>query len=215
MKRAAAFDFDGTIFETMRIEMDAFNTALSAMGQPVLDEPGVAYFIGMKMPKVLAELLPGGTTAQRQELDERILAAEKQAIGRCGRLYAGAGEMLAALHSKGVDIYICSNGGHEYLMHACAHCGINSLIAHIYHTGNCEGKAHALKEIKSKYDAVTFAGDREEDIAAAREAGCTSIACVYGYGGGKDYGAEHAAHDIFELHQAINRALELSINNLG
>lgn len=211
MNKAAAFDFDGTLFETMRIEMDAFNSALSGMGLTLLDEAGVAYYIGMKMPDVVAGLLPEDPS-RRQELSERILEEELLAIKRCGRLYEGIDAMLAALQSRGVTIYICSNGTKRYLEHACEHCGIENYFTDIRHAGNSGSKVQALKEIKSRYDIVTFAGDREEDVTSAKAAGCISIACVYGYGGGKDFGAEYIARDIKGLHNIIDKALNLIEN---
>lgn len=209
MDRAAAFDFDGTLFETMRIEYDAFNTALGSLGLSLLDEAGVARFIGMRMEDIPAILVPGHMVQMRQILYDRILEEELNAMERSARLYEGVAAMLSDLYDRGVTLYICSNGTEAYLQAACEKCGIARYFVDIRHAGNCASKAAAVKAIAACHDVMTFAGDREEDAAAAKEAGCISIACLYGYGGGKDFGADYRAHDIKELHCAIIKALRL------
>jgi HAD superfamily hydrolase (TIGR01549 family) len=210
MQKAAAFDFDGTLFVTADIEFPAFNRALGRLGLPLLSEKKVISYIGSRMRDIMVDLLPHGPEDLRSRLHQYILEEESVQIERGSRLFEGVPEMLADLQSRGVPLYICSNGTPGYLEHVCSYFDLLRYFKAIYHTGNIPSKADAVASLARRHPLLVFAGDREEDIEAARAAGAASVVCAYGYGGGSDFGADHCAASAQHLHQIILDVLGLS-----
>lgn len=101
----AVFDMDGTLFDTERIALDCWQKAFSQYGVHVLrnELETVIGLDGKGTKAFLSNFKPAGTDFA--ELMERARAIRKAYVERHGLpIKAGATELLALLHGRGVKL---------------------------------------------------------------------------------------------------------------
>lgn len=115
--RAAIFDMDGTLLDTLEDLAAAVNGALEQHGLPCHPHQAVRRFVGAGMPTLVRRALPGDRRRDPRLL-AAVLAATRQNYRRGWaqntRPYPGIDATLDELTDRGVALAVLSNKPHDF-----------------------------------------------------------------------------------------------------
>ena len=112
--KAAIFDLDGTLVDSLADLADSVNEALASYGYPQHATEAYRYFVGNGARLLLARALPeGADEALVDEALEKYKAIYARRMLVKTRPYPGVLELLAALKARGVQLAVCTNKHHE------------------------------------------------------------------------------------------------------
>ena len=193
MLDVAIFDLDGTLIDTARTSIAAIRDCARRFHFPELADGDVARAIGLPNPEFYYRLYPDLPRADVAAFGARVERREAEITAEIGDSLAfpGIGELLAALHGRGVALYVASMGDRMHVDGALDATGLAKYFDGVYY-GDC-GKAESLRRIlgaRTNKDFV-MVGDTEIDADAARANGIPCIGAGYGY----CYPERHAAFD--------------------
>jgi phosphoglycolate phosphatase len=121
--KAALFDMDGTLLDTLEDIADATNGALREMGFPEKNLPAYRYAVGDGMEMLIRRVLPEG--AGGEATVHRCLGRMRELYRDCWaaktRPYDGIPQLLQALGTRGVSLAILSNKPQEFTSLMAAH----------------------------------------------------------------------------------------------
>lgn len=107
--RAAIFDLDGTLADTLADIAAAMNHALAALAMPTHDLEAYRRFVGEGVEQLATRALPTGRQEFRPELIERYIARYGDVLLDKSRPYDGIPELLDELDKRGVPLAVLSN----------------------------------------------------------------------------------------------------------
>lgn len=208
MKKAIIFDLDGTLWDSTRQILPAWNQALAekqvekrltyeeicaCMGKTTEE---IAVLLFPALPK--EESVPLVVSCCERELDVLLESG--------GSLYPGLAETLAALREK-YHLYIVSNCLDGYIQsfltyHRFWDCFED--LECLGRTGKTKGENIRLIMERNAVDAAIYVGDTASDCAAAKKAGIPFVHAAYGFG---KVEAVPAILSIRELPAAADRLL--------
>lgn len=115
MIRAAIFDLDGTLVDSLPGIADGLNRALQSMGFPTHSQERVATFIGNGAWKLAQRGLPGDPSEENvNQLQDAFFREYGETWLAGTALYPGIRELLLALHEESIPLAVCSNKPHRY-----------------------------------------------------------------------------------------------------
>jgi phosphoglycolate phosphatase len=112
MPRAAIFDLDGTLADTLADIATAMNRALASLSLPPHDLAAYRVFVGEGVEHLADRALPPGRADLRPELIERYLARYDEVYLDASVPYPGIVELLDALAARGMPLAVFSNKPH-------------------------------------------------------------------------------------------------------
>lgn len=189
--RAAIFDLDGTLLDTIEDLTDSMNAALAGLGCPLrtteecrnLVGDGLATFIRRALPE---RLRGDGAAAARLEAMMRTEYKARQAVKT--RPYPGVAALLAGLVERGIPHAILSNKPHPSTLSIVARYFPGHSFRVVY--GARDGvpvkpdPAGAL-EIAGLLDLppaeILYLGDTNTDMRTARAAGMFAVGALWGF----------------------------------
>ena len=172
--RAVAFDFDGTVADTMGTLTDLATSLLTANFDLTRDDATRRYLAtaGDDFRTQVDVITAGHPRAQK--VVARFESEQESLIEGC-RPFADAGPALAQLRSAGVPILLCSSTRTELVHQFCERHGLSEHATTIDGWRPCRHKAEQLAEWVTSIDVapwdVLFVGDALRDAAIAEEAG--------------------------------------------
>ena len=196
--RAVLFDMDGTLVDTLPDIAAAINATLDELGLAPLPKERIGVFIG-KGPRVLATRVldeqPTLTVDERiariQPLLDGYVRNYAPRIGREATVYPGVHEALAELSAAGYALGVVTNALQQLAEKVLARFDIARLMTIVLGgDGVTHGKPapdpmwKACRALNVTPDETLMVGDSENDVLAARAAGCAILAVPYGYNGG-------------------------------
>lgn len=211
--KAAIFDMDGTILDTLDDLTDAVNAAMRWAGAPERTRDEVRRFVGNGAYKLMERSLPEGTPRSRVEevLNfyrpyYELHSAEKTCP------YAGLPETLKALRARGVRLAVASNKPDGAVKRLAANYFPGLFDAAV---GDREGLRVkpapdlllvAMRLLHAAPEETVYIGDSDVDIATARNAGAPCISVAWGFRDEallRERGAERIAFTARELEELI------------
>ena len=187
--KAAIFDMDGTLVDTLEDIFDGVNEMLAHYNLPARSLEEVRKFVGNGARKLVARSLP-------TDSDENFISAALEYYNGCYarhmlnkvKPYAGIMEFLAALENKNIPLAICTNK-QDFAAKAIAE-KILSPIKFAEVSGDIPSqprkpdptRALAIaKKISVEPAEVAYFGDTAVDIQTAHNAGFLSIGVTWGF----------------------------------
>ena len=211
--KAAIFDLDGTLLDTLADLADAMNDALKQAGFPTHPIDSYKLMIGKGVNNLVRHALPRG----RQDLIEKTLRAmrdnyEKNAT-RKTKMYPGMRETLLKLHRSGIKLAVLTNKDQTFAIKIVEHYFGKNMFELIW--GAMPGRPikpdpEALIQLLDKFKAgpaeTVFVGDSGVDIDVARAAGVYSVGVSWGFRDKKEL-LEHYAGSIIDTPAELLRVM--------
>ena len=107
--RAAVFDLDGTLLNTLADLADSGNELLASYDMAPHPEKAYRYYVGNGSRKLMERILPGKSPEQIDEALARYKAIYEKHLTAKTTPYAGIAETLSALKVRGVRMAVCTN----------------------------------------------------------------------------------------------------------
>jgi phosphoglycolate phosphatase-like HAD superfamily hydrolase len=183
MIRAAVFDFDGVVLESVEIKTVAFRRLFAEHpdGERIvayhLTHGGISRFEKFRWfyEAVRGERLAADESAR---LGDRFSALVLDEVRRCAYV-PGAHELLTRLAAR-IPLFVASGTPEDELREIVAHRGLDGLFKGIY--GSPSTKAQILRRIIDEHgfvpEQVVFVGDATTDLDGAAQAGVPFVGRV-------------------------------------
>lgn len=191
--RAVILDLDGTLVDSAGEIAAALNATLFELGLPSLPIPRVEAFIG-KGVRVLVERALTELGA-RHDLDAAVHRFEShyaKVVGTHAELYAGVMPGLEQLHAAGVPMAVVTNKPRVFTLKLLERLKVDRFFAAVVagddgHRRKPEGDMliAACACMGTRVSASVMLGDSDNDVLAARAAGCPVWCVPYGYNEGR------------------------------
>jgi phosphoglycolate phosphatase len=186
--KAAVFDMDGTILNTIDDLRDSVNAVLAHFGYPKRSPEEIRAFVGGGSYQLIRMALPEGCS--KKIVDEvhdfyRPYYAAHSEIKTAP--YPGIVELLSKLKAAGLKLAVVSSKPDGPVNTLCKKYFDGVFDISIGDRPDLERKPApdalflALKELGVDKDEAVFTGDSEYDIAIAKNAGVFGIAVSWGY----------------------------------
>ena len=189
--RAAIFDLDGTLLDTLGDLADAANEALARAGHPEHPEEAYRTFVGDGMHTLIARILPDAAAADAAE-HARVLAFYREAYGRRWRNrtrpYPGMEDALRTLAAAGVPMAVLSNKPQSFTELCVAHHLAGHRFAPVFgQRDDVPRKPHPAGAHETAVllglpaEAIAFIGDTRTDMETATAAGMHPVGVTWGF----------------------------------
>ena len=207
MYKAAIFDMDGTLLNTLADLADSVNEMLAHYNLPSRSIDEVRMFVGNGARKLMERAL-GTTDADFvNEALEYYNGCYERHLTNKTEPYAGIIDLLKNLNAKNIPIGICTNKQHFAAVELTEKIFAQIKIGAVIGDAKKPNPARAL-EIAEKFGVnpaeVAYFGDTSVDIQTAINAGFLPIGVTWGFRDEselRDTGAKiiiHRAEEIFE-----------------
>ena len=210
---AVLFDLDGTLLDSAPDFIATANRMREARGMQALPLEQLRPVVSKGSRAMLAVAFPQMAASERHALVPEFLDIYEALIGQYARLFDGIETMLETLEQAGTVWGIVTNKP-EYLARLILpQLGWEQRCAVLIGGDTLpERKPHPLplevaaQRIKVAPSACVYVGDDERDIVAARAAGMSSIAALWGYRLDGDDPLAWQADHLCELPQQLWQA---------
>jgi len=191
---AVMIDLDGTLADTAGEIGRALAMTLSDLGVAPLGQAEVVALIGKGVRALVERALvrSGASHVDHEAAIERFHEHYRTTIATDARLYPGAREGIERLHSAGRKLAVVTNKPRSYSEKLLAHLDVAGLIDVL--VAGDDGIARkpagdmllaACARMGASPDRSMMLGDSDNDVLAARAAGCAAWCVPYGYNEGR------------------------------
>jgi phosphoglycolate phosphatase len=191
---AVIFDLDGTLVDTAGEIALALNATLAQLRLSGLPQKDVEALIGRGVRSMVERALAqvGGAAIDLDAAVERFEDQYARTVGTKARLFPGVPEGLRLLHASGFVLGVVTNKPRYFTERLLARLELDSLFSGIV-TGDdgIRRKPHgdmlvaACRAMGIDIGAALMVGDSDNDVLAARAAGCPVWCVPYGYNEGR------------------------------
>lgn len=193
MIRSITLDLDGTLLDTIADLAAACDATMVELGRAPHGVDRVRRFVGKGMAVLVERCLtaadgraPGGALlAQAIEVFRRHYA---EANGRAARVYPGVFEGLAAFRALGLPLAVVTNKPMAFTGPLLEKTGLAAFFVVAVSGDTTASKKphpapilHACAVLGVRPQDNLHIGDSDNDLLAARAAGCRAFAVPYGY----------------------------------
>jgi phosphoglycolate phosphatase len=186
--RAAIFDLDGTLLDTLDDLADAVNYALETYGYPRRTRDEVRLFVGNGVRLLISRALPGG---EGNPQFDAVLATFRTYYAANSQKktapYPGIPALLADLRASGVRVAVVSNK-FDAAVTALSRRYFGDLVE--IAVGESQSRAkkpapdgifYALEQLGEAREGAVYIGDSEVDAVTAANAGIPCISVLWGF----------------------------------
>jgi len=201
------FDWDGTLFDSTALIVQAIQGAAADLGLPVPPAERAAHVIGLGLYEALAIAtpeLPRERYAEMGQAYRKHYFAQHEAL--C--LFAGVEPLLQALKARHHWLAIATGKSRSGLNEALRHVALHGVFDASRTADETQSKPHPLmleelmREFGVEPERTLMIGDTTHDLQLARNAGCAALGVGYGAHDPEQFEAYetvHIAHSVPEL----------------
>jgi len=197
--RAVLVDLDGTLLDTVADLAAAVNRTHAELGLPLRELQAITTYVGKGLPMLVRRALAGTLEGAVDEalferawpVFERHYAAES---GRQARPYPGAREGIERLRARGFKLACVTNKSERYTLELLRDTGFGAAFEIVVSGDKVPRKKpdpapylHACEQLGVPPAQALVIGDSENDVQAARAAGCAVWCVPYGYNEGRPF----------------------------
>lgn len=189
---AMIFDLDGTLFQTETLLLPAYRATFDRLREEGLYEgetPPEKYVLsglGMLLEHIWQMVMPEVDQAVHRRADELLLKLQIEGMERGdGKLYDGVAHTLQGLRSRGIRLFIASNGLEDYVKGVIRYQGLETLFepGGLYSAGEyrTRSKADLIRMLLDRHgvSSAWMVGDRSSDVEAGHANGLFVVGCDY------------------------------------
>ncbi len=188
--RAALFDLDGTLLNTLDDLADAANRVLASMQMPVHSTEDYKYFVGDGLTTLVERIVPADQRNERTL--HRVIDAFRQDYGAHwhvkSRPYNRVSEMLTGLQDSGMLLAVLSNKPHDFtqlcVKEMLADFSFYPVLGQregIPKKPNPAGALEVAALLGTPVEEILYFGDTSVDMRTAKSAGMTAIGVLWGF----------------------------------
>jgi phosphoglycolate phosphatase len=192
--RAVIIDLDGTLIDTAGEIAQAMDRTLDELGLPRVPAAEIAAMIGRGVPKLVERVVArlGAKDVDQEAAIERFEAHYAQTVGTHAQPYDGVREGLARLYESGVKLAVVTNKPRFFTEQLLERAQIARFFSAIVAGDDgIRKKPHgdmleaACRAMATAPGETLMLGDSDNDVGAARAAGCPVWCVPYGYNEGR------------------------------
>ena len=204
---AVVFDWDGTLIDSTPTIARSIQAAAADLGLPVPDFEQASHVIGLGLQDALALAVPTLPAARAAEFSARY-RVHYLAQDHTLELFAGARELVAALHARGKPLAVATGKSRVGLLRSFQTTGLGSFFDAYRCADQTHSKPHPAmllelaEELSLQPSRLLMIGDTTHDLEMAAAAGSKSV------------GLTHGAHNVAALQRAAPLALFDSLADL-
>jgi phosphoglycolate phosphatase len=219
--RAVLIDLDGTLLDTVPDLAAAVNAMRTDFGHPPLPHATVAAYVGkgadVLIHRALTDALDGrAEAAVHARARDAFFAHYRRLNGAAARVYDGVPAALDALRERGLRLACVTNKPREFTLALLDRVGLAARFdAIVAGDDTLERKPHpapllaACARLGVEPGAAVMVGDSENDLAAARAAGCAVVLVEGGYNEGRPVAGLNADAIVAALAEAARLIVAL------
>ncbi|NLM60796.1 MAG: HAD family hydrolase [Clostridiales bacterium] len=186
--RAAIFDMDGTLLDTLEDLADSVNAMLKQYDYPTRTTEEIRTFVGNGARNLIAGAVPAGTAPKRiDECLSAYLAIYEKNMSNKTRPYPGIPELLEKLKLSGMKTAVCSNKGDFNVKNLCEEYFPDLVdtaageMPGIRRKPAPDSVLKVLRELNVSPQDAVYIGDSEVDVLTAKNAGLAFIGVTWGF----------------------------------
>jgi phosphoglycolate phosphatase len=192
--RAVIFDLDGTLIDTAGEIATALERTFAELGLATLPKKAVEALIGRGVPSMVERALAqvNGTGHNLGQAVERFEAHYAQTVGTAAELFPGVRAGLEALGAADFALSVVTNKPRYFTQRLLERLGVDGFFgALVAGDDGIRRKPHgdmlvaACERMGSRPPDSLMIGDSDNDVVAARAAGCPVWCVPYGYNEGR------------------------------
>lgn len=217
MAAAVIFDLDGTLVDSAGEIAEALNAALAELGLAALSDEDVAAMVGRGV-RVLVERALTRLDAKGIDCDDAIARFERHYAANVGteaRLFDGVREGLDRLRAANFRLAVVTNKPRMFTVKLLERLGVATLFYAIV-AGDDGVRAKpagdmlvaVCRKLGVEPAHALMIGDSENDVRAARAAGCPVWCVPYGYNEGRPPSALECDRHVDTIEQAAALLVE-------
>ena len=189
--KAAIFDLDGTLIDSLADLADSANEMLTSYGYPTHDIDKYRYFVGNGSRKLIERCLPTEKAVDAAFVDEALAnykACYDRNLTHKTDCYVGIMDMLQNLQAKNIPLGICTNKHQSAADIIVAKLFPQDMFVSVI--GDCKDlprKPDPKKvlliadKMGVKSEEVAYFGDTSVDMDTAKNAGMLSVGVTWGF----------------------------------
>ena len=178
------FDMDGTLVDTLGLNLDALNYAVKGFLERSLSVDEASAVPSGTLGEQLASFIPVSAIPQATE---RFLAYYTSHFGSGTRFFPGLRGLLFTLQARGVELAVCTGAGRSIADYTLERFGLSQFFRTIVTVDDVsepkpdpEGLRTVMETIGADCNHTVYIGDHPDDIEASRKAGVKSAGALWG-----------------------------------
>ena len=186
--KAAVFDLDGTLLDTLEDLADSCNAALRRFALATHPTEAYRYLVGGGTDALMRRVAPNGDTSLWAKLLEAMLDEYAQRWAEKTRPYEGVREMLSELAARGTVMAVLSNKPHEFtclcvdrLLDGCDFAIVQGLDENTPPKPDPSGAVRIAGRLGLAPEEFLYLGDTNTDMRTAVAAGMFAVGACWGF----------------------------------
>ena len=192
--KAAAFDLDGTLLDTLPDITEAARRMLTDVGRPEVGQEVVRRYVGDGIQRLAKRLLTGQMDGEppAKELERALGRFEhhyRDTLIQRTRLFPGVEEGLRRFAREGFKLACVTNKAASFTLPLLAAAGLRGFFDLVVAGDTLPRKKpdplpllYCAQQLGVRPLELLMVGDSPHDALAARAAGCPAFCVPYGYG---------------------------------
>ena len=212
--RAAIFDLDGTLLDTIADIGFSANLILAENDQPTYDLPTYKKFVGRGFMNLLHRAFPADTPEEKfPALLERLLQVYDEHFMDQTVPYPGMVELVDQLHAAGIPVAVNSNKRDQYTKALIAKNFPGIPFVDVIGEGadfprkpKPDGALHIAAQMGLTPDQILYVGDSDTDMQTGHNAGMDTVGCAWGFRGEEELrenGATYIAYTAEDIRKLL------------
>ena len=188
--KAAVFDLDGTLLDTLEDLADSCNAALESFGFAAHPTEAYRYFVGDGVETLVNRAAP--ETVDNKAVTDQIVRAMRAEYAKRwadkSRPYDGVHEMLGELARRGVILTVLSNKPHDFtclcaarLLDGCDFAIIQGVDEATPAKPDPSGALRIVDQLGLSPEQFLYLGDTNTDMRTAVAAGMFAVGACWGF----------------------------------
>ncbi|MFA0439397.1 phosphoglycolate phosphatase [Vibrio sp. 10N.286.49.C2] len=227
--KLVVFDLDGTLLDSVPDLALAADQAVQALGYPSVTEEQVRDYVGNGADVLIARSLSQSVTVNPDLSSElcdkaRVLFDDFYAASghKLSHLYANVHSTLDTLVANGYTVALLTNKPSKFVPELLEQHQLDKYFTHVLGGDAFPNKKPdpvALNWLMEQEHVspheVLMVGDSQNDILAARNAGCLAFGLTYGYNHGEPIAnakPDFVADDVAEVLNAVEKGALITTN---
>jgi phosphoglycolate phosphatase len=189
--KAALFDLDGTLLDSLVDIADSMNIVLAEMGFPGHPAESYRIFVGDGVPPLVSRALPAESRDDPRLIEEggrRLKEVYAQRWHRQTRPYEGVSRLLTLLEGKGIPMSVFSNKPDEFtqimvekLLPRGAFRCVLGIKPGMRRKPDPAGALAAARAMGVQAAETAYLGDTKTDMQTAAKAGMYAVGALWGF----------------------------------